>query len=356
MDSKKGEWMKNKKIRRLIIVLFITVVALTAIWLWQSLNHTTSPKGLVLYGNVDIRQVDLAFHANERILQVLVEEGDRVEKGKLLATLETNRLLHEVARAEAQVRAQGEIVARLEAGSRPEEIRKARADMKVAEAEAKNAGTNYQRMRSLAEEKSVTIKQRDDAEAAAASATARLQAAREVLELALKGPRKEDIAAAKASLKVYQEELAVSQQRLEYASLYAPSDGVIQNRIMEPGDMASPLKPVFTLALTNPVWVRAYVSGPDLGKVKLGMTAEVHTDSFPGKTYKGWIGFLSPTAEFTPKTVETTELRTKLVYQIRIFVCNPQNELRLGMPATVTIPLNQVSEEVPPEKDRCKNP
>jgi len=88
----------------------------------------------------------------------------------------------------------------------------------------------------------------------------------------------------------------------------------------------------------------------------LGMTAEVHTDSFPGKTYKGWIGFLSPTAEFTPKTVETTELRTKLVYQIRIFVCNPQNELRLGMPATVTIPLNQVPEEVPPEKDRCKNP
>lgn len=348
--------MKDKKIRRLIIVLFMIVAAIAGIWLWQSLNHRTSDKGLVLYGNVDIRQVDLAFNANERILQVLAEEGDRVEKGKLLATLETNRLLHEVARAKAQARSQREIVARLKAGSRPEEIRKARADMKAAEAEAKNAETNYQRMRSLAEEGSVTIKRRDDAEAAAASATARVQASREVLELALKGPRTEDIAAAKASLKAYEEELAVSQQRLEYASLYAPSDGVIQNRIMEPGDMASPLKPVFTIALTDPVWVRAYVTGPDLGKVKLGMTAGVRTDSFPGKTYKGWIGFLSPTAEFTPKSVETTELRTKLVYQIRIFVCNPQNELRLGMPATVTIPLDQIPGEAAPEQDRCKNP
>ena len=348
--------MKDKKIRRFIIGLFIAVVAITGIWLWQSLNHRTSDKDIVLYGNVDIRQVDLAFNANERILQVLAEEGDRVEKGKLLATLETNRLLHEVARARAQVSSQREIVARLEAGSRPEEIRKARADMKAAEAEAKNAETNYQRMRSLAEERSVTIKQRDDAEAAAAFATARAQAAREVLELALKGPRKEDIASAKASLKAYEEELAVSEQRLEYASLYAPSDGVIQNRIMEPGDMASPLKPVFTLALTDPVWVRAYVSGPDLGKVKLGMTADVRTDSFQGKTYKGWIGFLSPTAEFTPKSVETTELRTKLVYQIRIFVCNPQNELRLGMPATVTIPLDQLPGEASPEQNRCKNP
>jgi HlyD family secretion protein len=348
--------MKDKKIRLLILVLFVAGIVTAILWLWQSLSHRTPDKSLVFYGNVDIRQVDLAFNANERILQVLAEEGDGVEKGKLLATLETDRLLHEVARAEAQVRSQREVVSRLEAGSRPEEIRKARADVKAAEAEAKNAATNHQRMRSLAEEGSVTIKQRDDAEAVAEFTTARVQAAREVLELALKGPRKEDIAAARASLKAYEEELAVSRQRLEYTSLYAPSEGVIQNRIMEPGDMASPLKPVFTLALTDPVWVRAYISGPDLGKVKLGMTAEVSTDSFPGKTYKGWVGFISPTAEFTPKAVETTELRTKLVYQIRIYVCNPQNELRLGMPVTVTVPPGQTAGENVSEQDRCKTP
>ena len=107
--------------------------------------------------------------------------------------------------------------------------------------------------------------------------------------------------------------------------------------------MAATGAPVLTLALTDPLWVRAYISEPDMGKVKEGMMAEVHTDTLPDKVYKGWIGFISSTAEFTPKTVETTELRTKLVYRARVFLCDPQRELRLGMPVTVTVPLNQPS-------------
>ena len=105
--------------------------------------------------------------------------------------------------------------------------------------------------------------------------------------------------------------------------------------------MATPQKPVLTMALTNPVWVRTYAQEATLGSLALGMTADVSTDSYPGKAYKGWIGFISPTAEFTPKNVETPELRTRLVYQVRVYVCNPENELRLGMPGTVTIPLDQ---------------
>jgi len=346
------------KIRKhhFIVILLIIGVVVAGIWLWQSSRRKALDKDLVLYGNVDIRQVDLAFNAYERILDVFAEEGDSVEKGKLLATLDTERLIHELARAEAQMQSQREVVAALEAGTRPEEIRKARANVKAAEAEANNAIINYERMKSLADEGFATMQHTDDAKAYAEEASARLQAAREELELALVGPRKEDIAAAKATLKAYEEERAVAQRRLEDASLYAPSDGVIQNRIMEPGDMASPQKPVFTLALTNPVWVRAYVPEHDLGKVKLGMAAEIGTDSYPGKTYTGWVGFLSPTAEFTPKSVETKDLRTKLVYQIRIYVCNPRNELRLGMPATVTIPLDKVIKNRAPGQDRCKNP
>jgi HlyD family secretion protein len=353
---KSGEVMKKIKRHHLIVILLTISAVFAGIWLWQSSHDKAMDKDLVLYGNVDIRQVDLAFNAYERILHVFAEEGDSVEKGKLLATLETERLIHELARTEAQAQSQGEVVARLEAGTRPEEIRKARADVKAAEAEANNAIINFERMKSLADEGFATIQHSDDAKAAAEEATARLQATREELELALIGPRKEDIAAAKATLKAYEEERAVAQRRLEDANLYAPSDGLIQNRVMEPGDMASPQKPVFTLALTNPVWVRAYVPEHDLGKMKLGMTTEISTDSYPGKTYTGWVGFLSPTAEFTPKTVETKELRTKLVYQIRIYVCNPNNELRLGMPATVTIPLDQVLENRAPDQDRCKNP
>ena len=107
--------------------------------------------------------------------------------------------------------------------------------------------------------------------------------------------------------------------------------------MLEPGDMASPQKPVFTLALTDPLWVRAYVPSPTSGKMRLGAAAQVTTDSYPGKRYRGWVGFISPTAEFTPKSVETQEVRTALVYQVRVFVCAPQDELRLGMPATVDV-------------------
>ncbi len=123
---------------------------------------------------------------------------------------------------------------------------------------------------------------------------------------------------------------------------------MVQSRILEKGDMASPQKPAFTLALTNPVWVRAYVSETDLGRISLGMKAEVTTDSFPGKKYPAWIGFISPVAQFTPKPVETRELRTSLVYQVRVFVDNPDNELRLGMPATVTVLLGQGKQQPPP--------
>ena len=102
-----------------------------------------------------------------------------------------------------------------------------------------------------------------------------------------------------------------------------------------------PASPVFTMALPSPLWVRAYVPERDVGKVHLGQAATIGTDSYPGRAYHGWIGYLSPTAEFTPKTVETPDLRTALVYQMRVYVCDGQGELRLGMPATVHIDLNK---------------
>ena len=165
--------------------------------------------------------------------------------------------------------------------------------------------------------------------------------AEEALALAVKGPRIEDIDEAKAMLKVDEAQLALAGEVLKDTELYAPSDGIIRNRILEPGDMATPQTPVFTLAKSNPVWVRTYAPETVLGKLTLGMSAEVSTDSHPGKNYRGWVGYISPTAEFTPKNVETPELRTRLVYQVRVYVCNPENELRLGMPGTVTIPLDQ---------------
>jgi HlyD family secretion protein len=345
--------MTKAKIGRVVIVLLAMGVAGMGVWWWQTHPPETLTDTLLLYGNVDIRQVNLTFNASEHVASMRAQEGDPVSKGQLLATLDTHRLEPAVARAEAQVQAQREVIARLVAGARPEEIRKARADVEAATAELRDAKRIYQRQRSLATRDIASQQQADDARVAMETAQARLKALQETLQLTIAGPRQEDIAAAKATLKVYEAERALARRELADTELYAPADGIIQNRLLEPGDMASPQRPVYTLALTDPVWVRAYVSEPDLGKIRSGMQAQVSTDSFPDKRYPSWIGFISPTAEFTPKSVQTRELRTRLVYQVRVYVCNPQDELRLGMPATVIIPLSPPAGADPRGTKRC---
>ncbi|KMY66846.1 hemolysin D [Desulfocarbo indianensis] len=301
-----------------------------------------APSGqLTLYGNVDIRQVRLAFNASGRVTSLPLQEGDRAQAGQLVAQLEDLRYQANEARARAQVAAQEQKVARLERGSRPEEIARARANLEEAQARLQDASKLYQRHKALAKTKSLPPQQLDNTTATYEAARAQVDAARQSLELAVKGPRVEDIAAAQAELRAAQAELELATKNLADTKLYAPSAGVVQARVLEPGDMASPERPVYTLALTSPVWVRAFVEEPDLGKIAPGMTAYVFTDSYPDKKYQGWVGYISPTAEFTPKRVQTTELRTKLVYRVKIVVCNPEGELRLGMPVTVTIGLDQ---------------
>jgi HlyD family secretion protein len=339
--------------RKIVIPLFVIVVlGVAGGFYWQRTHHHEPPAtSLTLYGNVDIRQVQLAFNGTDRIDSMLVREGEAVRKGQLLATLDTTRLQQNVALLEAQLAAQQQIVARLVAGNRPEEIRKARADAEAARTNAQNAERTYRRLEDLVARKFVAKQQADDARTAADAAQAKYESAQATSRLEVLGPRVEDIAAAQATLKANEAALAIARKQLSDASLHAPANGIIQDRILEPGDMASPQLSVYTLALTDPIWVRAYVQGSDMGKIHNGMRAEVTTDSYPGKRYRAWLGYISPSAEFTPKSVETTEVRSNLVYQVRVFVCNPQNELRLGMPATVNILLNQpqsVATDIPP--------
>lgn len=336
--------MSQRGIRRLFILALLAACAAGGFLVWQRLHPATDENELTLYGNVDIREVQLAINGDERIVELLVEEGDRVEKGQLLARLNLERFELAAARAEAQVETQKQVVARLEAGSRPEEIRKAQADLEAAQASEQDAKQTYERILKLIP-KSASQQQADDAKGGYDAAVGRTKAAQATLDLAIAGPRAEDIAEAKAMLKRYEAELGQARLDLKNASLYAPADGVIENRLLEAGDMASPQRPVFTMALVDPIWIRAYVPEPQLGKLRHGMAARVTTDSFPGKCYDGWVGFISPTAEFTPKPVETEEIRTRLVYEVRVFVRNPQGELRLGMPATVKARLDQPTDE-----------
>jgi HlyD family secretion protein len=332
--------MKKSKLLRIMVLLVVLGVA--AGLGYRYLHKREVPGNLLhLFGNIDIRQIQLAFHDNGRIQRIMVQEGQRVQAGELLAELDPARYEAAVQQAGAQVAAQKEMLARLVAGSRPEEIAEARARVRAAEAVLREAAVTHRRAKILAGPQYVSQQQLDSAEASLNTSRANLDREQQALTLAVKGPRQEDIDTARAQLKMYEAALERAKEELSDTKLYAPEQAVVQDRILEPGDMASPQTPVFTLALDNPIWVRAYVSEPDLGKIAPGMRAEVKTDSFPNKTYRAWIGFISPTAEFTPKQVETTELRSKLVYRLRVYVCNPQNELRLGMPADVLVPLNQ---------------
>jgi HlyD family secretion protein len=317
-------------------LIAVIVMAAGLVW-WFNHRHRASPE-IVLYGNVDLRQVQLSFNNSERIAEVLVQEGERVRKGQVLARLDTRRLEPQVAQAEAQTAAQRQVVQRLRSGSRPEEIAQARANVDSARADAANARQQYERIKSAAEMsagRAVRQQDVDSAKAAVQVAEAKLAVNERALELALIGPRKEDIAEAEARLRANEAQVALLRQQLVDAQLLAPMDAVVRTRILEPGDMASPQKPVFSLAITDPKWVRAYVPEPNLGRLHEGMTAAVVVDSFPERRFESWVGFISPVAEFTPKTVQTEELRTSLVYEVRVFVKDPSDELRLGMPATV---------------------
>ena len=328
--------------KRLIgIVVLMAAVGAAAVLMWRHSYRATGVKELTLYGNVDLRQVLLAFNDSERIVAVLVQEGDRVHRGQVLARLDTSRLAPQVAQAAAQVAAQRQVVERLHNGSRPEEIAQARANVESAKADAANARLEYDRNRRLIASRAVSQQDLDNAQAVWEVAKAKLAVNQKALELAVAGPRQEDIAQAEAQLRANEAQLAFQQQQLKDAELFAPTDATVRSRLLEPGEMSSPQKPVFSLAIIDPKWVRAYVTETDLGKLHPGMTATVTVDSFPNRRFDGWVGFISPVAEFTPRAVQTDELRTSLVYEVRVFVKDPTDELRLGMPATVHLPLDK---------------
>ena len=291
------------KIRVVIVLLLVAATAAGLYWWLKNNQAPVDESTLLLYGNVDIREVRLAFNGSEHVADILVDEGDRVAAGQLVARLHTELLQAAVDRA--------------------------RADVAAVEAEAHVAQLSYERMRQMAERKLVSKAEVDEAEGKTLAAKAR-------------------VVAAEAAL-------AESVQALGDAELYTPETGVIRERIVEEGDFVTPQTPVLTMALLNPVWVRTYLPESYLGRIKPGAVARITTDSFPGKEYEGWVGSISPTAEFTPKNIETPDLRTRLVYQVRIIACNPEQELRLGMPATVVIDLDQQQSSADNPEERCSS-
>jgi HlyD family secretion protein len=323
-----------KKIIPIVIVLLVVVGS--AIWGYHTYRGKNKT-ALTLYGNVDIREVTLGFRVAGKLAKLLYDEGDKVKAGEVIARLDDEPYRNQVANAQAQVESLRARLKLRETGNRPEEIAQARSLVREREATAVNAERLFKRAEELLADKGVSTQDRDNAEANRKEALARLKSARDNLALLEAGFRIEDIDQAKADFAQTEAALATASLQLRDTVLTAPSDGVILTRAQEAGAILQAGSPVFTLSLVNPVWVRAYIHEPDLGRIHPGMKVEIRTDSLGGKPYRGQIGYISPRAEFTPKTVETTELRTALVYRLRIVVENPDDGLRQGMPVTVTL-------------------
>lgn len=327
------------------VVIASLLLAMLGLGVWLYLRSQSEQDGdLVLYGNVDIRQVSLAFTGSERITEMRVEEGDSVKAGQVLATLDSRVLKLQIDQVRAQIAAQEQNVLRLHNGTRPEDIDRAKAQVDEARAQVELAGIQLRRLRTIRANsqggRAVSQQDLDNAVAQLKVDQARLVDSQKALRLAKIGPRVEDIAEAEAQLRGAHAQLALLQHDLDETQLRAPQDAVVRSRLLEPGDMASPQRAVYAMAITDPKWIRVYVNEPQLGLIKPGMHARVSTDSHPEQWVDGQIGFISDVAEFTPKAVQTTELRTALVYEVRVIVKDADNRLRLGMPATVRIARN----------------
>ena len=271
--------------KKIILVLLLALLIGAALLIYSILHPKEDENVLTLFGNVDIRQVDLGFRVPGRVVQLFFQEGDFVPQGALMATLEEEPYLDQVKQAEATL---GSTKFSLE---NAEKILKRRKDLisdgSVSKEDLEDATTS----------RDVALANFNQAEAA----------------------------------------LGVAEKNLFDTEVFSPIDGTILTRIREPGTVASAGDPVYTLSILSPLWIRAYVTEPNLGRIYPGMEAEVTNDTKNSPVFKGRIGFISPVAEFTPKTVETTSLRTDLVYRLRIYIDDPGWSLRQGMPVTVRL-------------------
>lgn len=276
--------------KKIIALVLILIIIGTAVFFLT--RKKTNPNELTLYGNIEIRQVDLSFQVSGIIEKMLKEEGDSVQKGELLAVLDDRDY--------------------------KSNLEKANAEVEKTLALKNDSVEKFDRNAPLVEDDTISKQEYDT----------------------LKNTRDKSVADYNASVAARN----YAQNQLDYTKIYAPDDGIVMVRVQEPGATVNKGQIVYSISKNKPVWVRAYVNEMDLGNIKYGQEVGVNTDTIDPKTgkprtYKGQIGYISPVAEFTPKTVQSTDLRTDLVYRIRVYIDDIDEYLRQGMPVTIKVDL-----------------
>lgn len=288
-------------------------------------------------GTIEATQVDIRCEVAGRILQLYFDEGDRIKPGDLLASIDHEKLDLELQAAEGRLREAQARLSLLESGFREEDVLKAQEALQEAKIVFENARREYQRVQKLYADKVAPENTRDSVETSYKAARKRYERARQDYRLLQSGYRAEDIAAGKAVVDSARASVDLIRRRIRDAAIVSPCRGVVSERYVEPGELLSVGSILFSIIDLQDMWIMAYVSEKNLGKVKLGQAAAVSVDSFPGRTFPGKVIFISPEAEFTPKNIQTKEERVKLVYGVKVELDNREELLKPGMPADVTI-------------------
>lgn len=294
-------------------------------------------------GNIEATEVDVGFKLSGRIVQIYVQEGDWVEKGKVIARLDDEDLRQRVELARATLKASQARLEKLLAGSRPEEIREAEANLQQAQFDFENKRTQYERMKTLFDGRVIPRETLDNAETRYRIAKAALEGASEFYKKVKEGPRKEDIEDGRAQVEQARASLKLAETQLGYTVLQSPITGIVLVKSAEKGEVVNPGTSVLTIADITNVWLKAYLPETELSRVTWGQEVIVTTDRQPPKSFKGKISFISSQSEFTPKQIQTEKERVTLVYRIKVDIPNPDRELKPGMPADGRILLAPVS-------------
>ncbi|HYG65113.1 MAG TPA: HlyD family efflux transporter periplasmic adaptor subunit [Thermoanaerobaculia bacterium] len=308
------------------------------IWWYTTSRTAEAEDGLAASGTVEATEAQLGFQVPGQISALDVREGDRVRAGQVLARLDPVEAEARRAQVAAQVAGARAQLAELEAGSRREEVAQARAALDVAQDREADARRDLERNRMLFDGGAIPREALDKSRLAVEVAGSQRTQAAEQLRLVQAGPRRERVDAARAQLAQAEAALRASEASLENLTLTAPFDGVVTVRHREPGEIVVAGAPVLTLMDPGSRWVRIYIKEDRLGEVRIGAPAAIRSDTFPDKRYQGQVSFIASEAEFTPKSVQTTEERVRLVYEVKVRVTgDPANELKPGLPADVTL-------------------